>query len=435
MSVGLETLERVNGRAAPAPMLSQWVRGQAVNVTRHAAALRPFRRDEFGTTAASPTEAHIAAANALISMLRRGLVRLARGVGRAASRATAEPTTANLQALLRHKEGAHRWVQAVERVWDFYFELFGQRLSQPYADWLLSCDRVALDCYQAAFLGVKAERSIPAPPPFSYMRTGFSPATFRRGIPLRRLGKQLNPFPLVQLPYHRLVNPWTLGAVLHEVSHNLQNDLGLARAVPLSIARRLLAHGAGQAVASTWVRWNRELFADLSGLLLGGPAVVGSLMDVIGRSPESVLAFDPDGVHPTPWFRAQLSIELLRRMGFAADAAGYRRLWLRMYPDPRTGSLPPQMRATFRDACALVVDTVCFRPYAELGNTSLAAAIRFGAKEQAMVEEAAGRLASGGDPGIVPARFLISAARVAFDRRLARPGVVMTNFYKELARR
>ena len=347
----------------------------------------------------------------------------------------AEPAPANLQSMVRHKERAHRRVHAIERIWDFYFELFGQRLSQPYADWLLSCDRVALDCYQAAFLGLGAARSIPAPPPFTYMRTGFSPATFRRGIPLTRLGKQINPFPLIQLPYHRLVNPWTLGAVLHEVSHNLQNDLGLARVVPLNIARRLLAHGTGPAVAGTWVRWNRELFADLSGLLLGGPAVVGSLMDVIGRSPESVLSHNPHGIHPTPYFRALLSIELLRRMGFTAAAEGYRRLWLRIYPDPRAGSLPPRMLATFPDACALVVDTVCFRPYAELGGKSLAAAVRFGAKEQAMVEEAAQRLAAGSDPGIIPARFLIGAARLAFEGRLAKPGVVMENFYKELARR
>jgi hypothetical protein len=52
-----------------------------------------------------------------------------------------------------------------------------------------------------------------------------------------------------------------------------------------------------------------------------------------------------------------------------------------------------------------------------------------------MVEEAAGRLASGNDPGIIPERFLIGAARLAFERGLARPGAVMTAFYKELARR
>jgi len=439
MSAAPETLGRVNGRAGAkrptAPVLPAWVRGQAINVARHAAALRPFREDEFGDGAASPSEGHIAAVNNLITTLRRSLMRMARTVGRTAAGTVAEPTTVNLQLLVRHKERAHRWVQAIERVWDFYFELFGQRLSKPYAEWLLSCDRLALDCYQAAFMGLGVARSIPAPPPFSYMRTGFSPATFRRGIPLTRLGKQINPFPLIQLPYHRLVNPWTLGAVLHELSHNLQNDLGLARSVPLNIARRLLAHGTGTAVAATWVRWNRELFADLSGLLLGGPAVVGSLMDVVGRSPESVLSFDPNGVHPTPYFRALLSIELLRRMGFAAEAAGYRRLWLKMYPDPRAGSLPHRMLATFPDVCALVVDTVCYRPFTELGNKSLAAAVPFGAKEQAMVEEAARRLAAGTDPGIIPARFLVGAARLALERRLARSGVVMTHFYKELARR
>ncbi len=157
----------------------------------------------------------------------------------------------------------------------------------------MSCDRIALDCYQASFMGLGVARSLPAPPPFSYMRTGFSPATFRRGIPLRRLGRQINPFPLIQLPYHRLVNPWTLGAILHEVSHNLQNDLGIAKDIPRAIARRLLREGKGRFVASVWSRWNRETFADLSGLLLGGPAVVASLMDIIGRSPATVMNYAP----------------------------------------------------------------------------------------------------------------------------------------------
>ena len=71
------------------------------------------------------------------------------------------------------------------------------------------------------------------------------------------------------------------------------------------------------------------------------------------------------------------------------------------------------MLATFPDVCALVVDTVCYRPFTELGNKSLAAAVPFGAKEQAMVEEAARRLAAGTDPGIIPARFLVGAARLA----------------------
>jgi hypothetical protein len=429
---------RRRARAAQAtrvpPLLAPWLRGQAINVTRHAAALRPFRRGEFGSGAAAPTEGHVQAVNDLIRLLRGDLLKRAGRVTSAAQLATRAPSTQNLQDLLRLKERAHDSVRAIERIWDFYFELFGQRQSQ-FGDWLVSCDRIALDCYQVSFMGVGVAKSLPAPPPFSYMRTGFSPATFRRGIPLRRLGRQINPFPLIQLPYHRLVNPWTLGAILHEVSHNLQNDLGIDRAIPRNIARRLLREGKGRFVASVWSRWNRETFADLSGLLLGGPAVVASLMDIIGRGPATVMNYAPRAPHPTPYLRMFLSIELLARIGFTNEAEQFRRIWHRLYPNPHTGTIPPAMINGFPEVISLVVDTICFTPYEQLGNKCLADVIKFGPKEQQMIEEAARRLAAGTDPGIIPERFLIGASRIAFDRRLARPGVITENFYKELSRR
>src|SRR5947209_13327039 len=37
-------------------LLASWLRSQSISVTRHAAALRPFSRAEFGNDAASPTE-------------------------------------------------------------------------------------------------------------------------------------------------------------------------------------------------------------------------------------------------------------------------------------------------------------------------------------------------------------------------------------------
>jgi hypothetical protein len=252
---------------------------------------------------------------------------------------------------------------------------------------------------------------------------------------MRKLGKQLNPFPLVQLPYHRLVNPWTLGAVMHEVSHNLQSDLGLNKDIPRQVGVRLLEADLGRFVTSVWVRWNREMFADMSALLLGGPEVVGSLMDVIGRAPAAVFAFRSTGPHPTPYLRLLISAELLRRMGFEQEAEQYSRAWKRIYPNPQAGSIPKQVLATFPKACSLAVDAMCFRPFRSLGNKSLSQVYRFDKKDQAMVVESAGRIAAGVDPGIIPERFLIGAARVALDRRMARPGVITTNFYKELVRR
>jgi hypothetical protein len=423
-----------NRKLISRPILAPWLRAQSVNVTRHAAALRPFKRAEFGSSAAAPTEGHIQAVNALMGSLRKGLLDLTGRVSSATRAATAEPTSRRLATVMEQKDLAHKWVQGIEKIWDFYFELFGQRQSD-YADWLLSCDRIALDCYQVAYTGLGAARPIPAPPPFCYMRTGFAPATFRRGIPLSRLGRQLNPFPLVQLPYHRLINPWTLGAMLHETSHNLQSDLGLSQDIPRRVGKRLLSENMPASVAKVWMRWNREMFADMSGLLLGGPEMIGSLMDVVGRAPSAVFAYSPRVPHPTPYLRTLISVELLRRMGFPTHAERYRRLWTRIYPDPRAGNIPAAVIDTFPTACALAVDEMCFKPYATLGGKSLAQVMRFGVKEQQMIEEAAGRLAAGVDPGVVPERFLIGAARFAFDRKLARPGTIAENFYKELARR
>jgi hypothetical protein len=244
----------------------------------------------------------------------------------------------------------------------------------------------------------------------------------------------MNPFPLVQLPYHRLVNPWTLGAVMHEVSHNLQSDLGLNKDIPRQVGLRLLKGDLGKSVAGVWVRWNREMFADMSALLLGGPEVVGSLMDVIGRAPASVFGFT-QGPHPTPYLRLLISAHLLKRMGFEKEAEQYTRAWTRIYPNPRRGTIPQKVLATFPKACALAVDAMCYQPFPSLGNKSLSQVIHFDKKDQAMVEESAKRMAAGVDPGIVPERFLIGAARFALDRRMARPGVITENFYNELVRR
>jgi hypothetical protein len=376
----------------------------------------------------------VQAVNTLFSALRKDLLRRSARVGEHTAAATRRPHPTVLAHLLADKDAAHERVRAIERVWDFYFELFGQRQSR-FAPWLLACDRIALDCYQVAFLHTGDAKPIPAPAPFCYLRTGFAPATFRRAIPLRRLGQLLNPFPLVQLPYHRLVNPWTLGAVLHEIGHNLHNDLGLARAVPRAVATALTDAGLPTQVAATWTRWNRESFADLVGLLLGGPRIVGSLFDVIGRSPQVAFGYLPNKPHPTPYLRGLLNLELVRRMGFTGEADRYATLWRRLYPEPSGKGIPAPLLRTASSAVPLFVDAVCYRPFAELGGRTLAEVLPFGAKEHHIVRQAAERLATGTDPGIVPERFLIGAARHALEHRLARPGVVTRNFYEALGRR
>jgi hypothetical protein len=422
------------GSPAEADALENFIQAQTLNTSRHVTALRPFRSGEFGSGPASPSEAHTAAANALVATLRRRLHDLAGTLDRSAEASAAAPTRQNLQRLNVLKEQAAHWVKSIEKTWDFYLEMFGQRQAR-FADWLLACDRIALECYQAVYTGLDAARPVPSPGPLCYVATGFGPATFRRGVPLSKLLKRANPFPVIQLPYHRLVNPWTLGAIHHEVSHNIQSDLGLWGEVPQRLSQRLRQAGLPPDVVEIWARWHKEIWADLCGLLLGGPANLASLIDVVAMTPRSTLSFNAEGVHPTSYLRVLISVELLQRMGFPEQAAAFGRMWVRMYPSPYRSDIPRSMLETFPQANALVVDTICFQPYRQFGGKSLAQVVCFRPPHEAMTREAAARIAAGNDPGIIPARFLVGATRWAVDRKLAPPDRIARNFYQALVRR
>ncbi len=416
-------------------LLDNWLVIQNVNLTRHANSLRPFTKEEFGTGPAAPGEEHIKAVNRFIDSLRIKLDEMARWVGAAASAARREPTSERLRVLLERKQAALNRVLYVEGIWDFYFDLFVQRLSN-FSERLLSVDRIAANCYEDLYVSIGTAQPTPSLLPFSYANSGFSPATYRRGVPLARLRFNKNLFPLITLPQHRLDNVWALSSVLHEVSHNLQADLGLWEEMPMHIYRRLTTEGRiSPKVAQVWARWHKEMMADMFALLLGGPAAVESLMDVVGRAPASTMKFNPLGVHPTSYLRVLINLVLMRRMGFEQMATDLRRVWLRLYPRLTPEDIPRLIMETFSRASELAVDTMAFQPYRQFGNKSLAQVLQFGPKEMAMIEHAGRQLAAGKEVGAVPARFLIGAARFALDHRLAAPQAITDNFYRTLGRR
>jgi hypothetical protein len=116
-------------------------------------------------------------------------------------------------------------------------------------------------------------------------------------------------------------------------------------------------------------------------------------------------------------------------------AADLTRVWQRLYPKVTPNDIPADFMKTFHPAAEMVVDTMVFQPYRQFGNKCLAQAIQFGPKQMDMVELAGQRLAAGQDPGTVPVRFMISAARFALDRQIATPQTITDNFYRILGRR
>lgn len=416
-------------------LLDNWLTIQEINLTRHASSLRPFTKEEFGTGPAAPSEAHIKAVNRFIDSLRVQLDEMARWVVAAAHTARREPTTERLQVLLARKEIVSNRVTYVEGIWDFYFDLFVQRLSS-FGERLLAVDRIVTNCYEDLYVGIGAAQPVPSLLPFSYAHSGFSPATYRRDVPLARLRYNKNLFPLIMLPQHRLDNVWALSSVLHEVSHNLQYDLGLWEEMPKRIYQRLTIEGQiAPEIAQIWARWHREMMADMFALALGGPSTVESLMDVVGRSSASTVRFNPLGIHPTPYLRVLINLVMLRRIGFELIAADLKRVWQRLYHRLLPGDIPEPIKITFERASELAVDTMVFQPYRQFANQSMAQVLKFESKEMAMVEQAGRWLAAGRDIGTVPPRFMIGAARFALDNRLATPQVITDNFYRILGRR
>src|SRR5271163_1101511 len=89
-------LRRPQTGGGAAPVLLPWLRAQSINVTRHAAALRPFKREEFGSGAAAPSEGHIQVVNNLITGLRRGLLKMSERVHDSIATATEKPNSPRL---------------------------------------------------------------------------------------------------------------------------------------------------------------------------------------------------------------------------------------------------------------------------------------------------------------------------------------------------
>lgn len=414
-------------RDGQASVTRAWVRSQQVNLQRAAIALAPFETDDFGTGHAAPKPPQIDAANVLIRDMQKSLRKLAHRMPQAG-------TDNALQQTQRVKGEAATVLAQAEKLWSFYYEIFSQR-NAGFADQLLAADRISKDCYQAVYMNLGAARKIPSPTPLAYVDTGFGAATFRRGVRMTALARRPNPFPLVVIPPVRLATPWTLGAIPHEVGHNIQSDLGLWLEVRKEMSKALAQKGHGRLVRVTLARWSKEIYADLIGVLLIGPAYVRSLMDVVGKDWMRTSFFNKGGVHPTPLLRVPLNTVLLERIGFEDEARAIRNAWRTMYPPSLDTNLPPELRKSFLAAASVAVDTIVNRPFAAYGDQSLLKTVRFTPDDQKRAVEGAKRLAIGKTTGILPSRFLIAAARIAFDRGYAKPEVIAKAFNDALTRR
>lgn len=350
----------------------------------------------------APSAAHFAAAN-------RRLGKIAEQIRKRVDFVQRAQKEASPQQMLIAIALAEREIDRARRTFGMLYEIFSQR-GGSYAPALAAHDAIASDCYEAVLAAAPTvfDRSILRP--LTYVEHGYSPATMRRGVALAKLLGETNPFPVIRIPYDR-DNAWQ-SVFLHEVSHNLHSDLGIWTENQQAVTRRLVTGQADPLVATIWRRWHKEIFADLAALLLGGTASAWGMMDFLAHPGPKALTYQPGGNHPTGYLRALILAEMMRRMGFAAEAAKAREVWRDLYGRAEGARMPRPLIASARQVIPAVVDEIAFQPRRNLAQRALVDVIPFSRADEARIRRGAMELVRGRMPDLPP-RFLVSASRFA----------------------
>jgi hypothetical protein len=354
----------------------------------------------------APSAAHFRAANQRLAAIDR---QIARRLGHLEHSWQAEPK----QRVLIDIALVEREVDRARRAFGLFFEIFSQRGS-AFAPTLSAHDVIAEDCYRAVRQAAPQIFRGPLLKPLCYMEHSFSPATIRRGVLLNRLLGEPNPFPIVRIPWDR-DNPWQ-AVFLHEVSHNLQADLGIWRENQQAVTRRILRASSDPALTRIYSLWHKEIFADLAAILLGGPAAAWGMAIFLAHPVPRTLTFRPGGAHPTAYLRVHILAEMLRRLGFDRDASRLARVWDDLYKPKQVNRLPPRLLATSSRIIPEVVDEIAFQTRRNLAQRSLADIIPFDLADEQAIRAGAKMLVRGHVPPDLPPRHLVSAAGYALTK-------------------
>ena len=360
----------------------------------------------------APSPAHFQAANDRLASIDKEVARRLEPVER-------EWTHAGLQRVLIDIALVEREVDRARRAFGMLFEVFGQR-GTSFAPVLAAHDVIANDCYDAVRQGAPRLLARNALAPITYMEHGYSPATKRRGAVLARLLGETNPFPMIRIPWDR-DNPWQT-VFLHECAHNLQADMRIWHENRSAVAKRVLFASGDPMMSAIYGRWHKEIFADLAALLLGGPMAAWGMALFLAHPAPRALTYRHGGAHPTGFLRGLILVEMLRRMGFGAQADRLQRVWQRLYDVRRFHRLPRRLLSSAGALLPQVVDEIAFQTRRNLAHRALVDIIRFRREDEEAIQAGTRRLIEGGMPdATLPPRHLVSAASYALASGRIRP--------------
>ncbi len=321
------------------------------------------------------------------------------------------------EAVLAHATALEQELIGLVQTFAPYRDALTQRAAPATARGVAMLDKIVADAYitileRAHDLGL-VERLALSIVPLSTLHAGYSAIAYAHKLEQRRPGPV--PVPLIFVSYDRALSPWDWPLVFHEVGHPLQRELcGGTPALEIewaAVLSQLALQGSGDpAIAGCWARWSAEVFADVIGVMLGGPAYALALQEALAQPREALSQFHADDPHPPQVVRVFLCAGILRSLGFTGEAERLEQRQLAIY-----GPMPQF------DALLSVLPTVAMPlttlPLQSLHRRSLVDVVTpFSYSDQQLVESAAQTLLEGGTPSSLRPVHVASAARWAFEQ-------------------
>ncbi|WP_437708285.1 hypothetical protein WMF45_29755 [Sorangium sp. So ce448] len=311
--------------------------------------------------------------------------------------------------------------------------LVGQRRDPSFLPDLGDADALADACYAPVIAFARAE-GLP-------LRSG-APATqltdFDLAIWTGFIPTSIAP---IFLPVDFFSTPLRWPALAHEIGHDflasvdglepaLRRELGLGgeRVRPLAPDGARIGAPALRRVFGVWFE---EIFCDVFGTLMFGPAYVLTMSELFFQEDEPyasiVVQTDVTGArydeHPPPHLRVLIGCMVLERGGLNEDARVLREAWARRHAEvslddlllPVGGAFRPVPLAPFAAMAAWIVERLYAGPLTALSGFGLQdiSGLDYGPHERQEASRARDALLAGRVPAVLDARALLAGAVLA----------------------
>jgi hypothetical protein len=273
-----------------------------------------------------------------------------------------DEAAANGLLSLKKIEGFERKILAALQIWESYRTKFALRIEPSMRDVLALMDELAWEAYRPARNRAIASKAVAATevrePPLVFPSASWSPFARSRErayeldemtgnlIDIGELQPFLDamPVPVIGIPWYQLQHFPDAVFIGHEVGHLVEEDLHLEEALRKAIL--LALDKVPEERSTAWSRrWRSEVFADIYGVLVSGPAYAEVLLDVISADAQSIESERQPvdnrwSAYPTRTLRALVACETVRQLSakgknarlFVDAADALQTAWVAAYP-------------------------------------------------------------------------------------------------------